>query len=180
MKYLKFEILSILLVLNIACDNNKKNTTQERIYPKYLEGYWIPKDIKWGGDDSNSKDTGDIFRIAAFKTLCFRNDNGFLYFVSTQRRPHDYNDSIIFAGEPSFNTFGGTWKYVNDTSLQVDYKPIEYNINPPDTKERHEQIKVFFEDDTLLLFENKLYARTQKYDKISRQTIEEYKKHYLK
>lgn len=176
---MKLKILYLLILLNTACNNDKKDPGQY-LYPQYLDGYWIPKEIKWGGDDPTSKDTSDIFRIAAFKTLCFKKDKGFLYFVSTQRRPHNYNDSIIFAGEPSFNVFGGTWKHVNETSLQVNYKPIDYNLNPSDSKEISQQIKVLFEKDTLLLFENQLYTRTVKYDKISQQTMEEYLKHYLK
>lgn len=134
MKYLKLEILSLLVMLTVACNNVKTDGNKNHV-SKFLTGYWIPKEIKWGGDDLNAKDTGDIFRVASFETLCFENDNKFIYFVSTQRRPHNYNDSIIFAGEPSFNVFGGTWKSINDTSLQVDYKPIDYNISPPDKRE---------------------------------------------
>ncbi|HSZ32421.1 MAG TPA: hypothetical protein VK772_03875, partial [Puia sp.] len=55
--------------------------------PKFLSGYWIPKEIKWGGDELNNKDTGDIFRTASFKTLCFDTTGRFIYFTSTQRHP---------------------------------------------------------------------------------------------
>ena len=172
-------IISLVITLfAISCQNNQGNVPMEQT-AQYLRGYWIPQKIKWGGDDMNSNDTGDVFRIAAFRTLCFENSNKFIYFVSTQRRPQNYNDSIIFAGEPAFNVFGGSWQSINDTLLKIDYKPIEYNINPPDKRERHEQIKILFQEDTLLLFENELYHRTYKYDKISQQTIEGYKKQYL-
>jgi len=180
MKYMKLEILSLLLLLNVACNNDKKDGNKVQS-PKYLIGYWIPQEIAWGGDNPNGKDTGDVFRTAHFRTLCFdAASNKFLYFASTQRHPRDYNDSIIFAGEPIVNVFGGSWKITSDTSLMVNYKPIEYEINPPDTSERQGHIKILLEKDTLLLFENTLYHRTNKYDKISQQTIEEYKKHYLK
>lgn len=176
---MKLGILSLLVLLSVACNNEKTNANKNQS-PKYLTGYWIPQKIKWGGDNLNSKDTGDIFRTSDFLTLCFEPNNKFIFFGSTQRHPRDYNDSIIFAGEPLITVFGGTWKSINDTALIVNYKPIEWEINPPDTNERQEQIKVFFEKDTLLLFENTLYQRTNKYDSISRRDIEEYKKHYLK
>lgn len=179
MKHTQLKILSLLVLLNVAC-NNKKTEADTRQSAKYLAGYWIPQEIKWGGDNPNSNDTGDIFRTAHFRTLCFDTAGyKFLYFASTQRHPRDYNDSIIFAGEPVVNIFGGTWNFMNDTSLMVNYKPIEWEINPPDNKERQVQIKVFFSNDTLLLFEDKMYRRTSKYDRISQRTIEEYKKHYL-
>lgn len=169
-------VLSAFIIFSCKAKNNR-NT--ERKTSEFLLGYWIPQQIKWGGDDQNSKDTGDVFRTADFLTLCFDTTNKFIYFGSTQRHPRDYNDSIIFAGEPIVNVFTGNWKLINDTSLLVNYKPIEYEINPPDTTERHEQIKIIFEKDTLLLFENEIYKRTDKYDKISRQMIEVFKKHYL-
>lgn len=180
MKHMQSKILSLLVLLSLsaACNNEKKDANKS-LFPKYLTGYWIPKEIKWGGDDLNSKDTGDIFRTVAFRTLCFDTTGKFIFFASTQRRPRDYDDSIIFAGEPAFNVFAGNWKNINDTLLKVNYIPIEYNINPPDTRERQEQIKIRYDKDTLLLFEDALYKRTSKYDKISQQTIEGYKKHYL-
>jgi hypothetical protein len=179
MKQLTLILCFLIFIFSVSCKENDIERSEDHPL-SHLSGYWIPKQVQWGGDDPNSKDTGDVFRIAAFKTLCFESDNKFIYFVSTQRRPRDYNDSIIFAGEPAFNVFAGSWKNINDTLLQVDYVPIEYNINPPDKRERNGQVKILFQNDTLLLFENQLYQRTDKYDAISIQTIEGYKKEYLK
>lgn len=120
-----------------------------------------------------------MFRTASFRTLCFDTTKKFIYFTSTQRHPRDYNDSIIFAGEPLVNVFAGDWQ-INDTALIVDYKPVEWETTPLDRTEKHEQIKILLDKDTLLLFQNKLYKRTLNYDKISQQTIEGYKKHYIK
>lgn len=121
-----------------------------------------------------------MFETAHFRTLIFNAPNKFIYFGSTQRHQNIDNDSLVFAGEPLFTVFAGTWKALRDTMLQVDYKPSEYNINPPDKRERHERVKIIFQKDTLLFFENQLYQRTDKYDAISVQTIEGYKKEYLK
>lgn len=176
----KFPTICFLIfcfVMSCRSKNEKfiKNRSQINLF-----GYWIPQQINWGGDDANSKDTGDLFRIAHFRTLCFDTLGNFIYLASTQRKPQDYNDSIIFAGEPIINVFGGTWKFFNDTILMINFKPIEHEINPPDNTEKQGRIQILFEKDTLLLFENKFYHRTYKYDKISQQMFEEYKNRYLK
>lgn len=172
-------VISLVITLFvISCQNNQGNVSMEQA-AQYLQGYWIPQKVKWEIEDPRYKDSSRLFETAHYKTLCFDKANKFIFFGSTQRHQGIDNDSIIFAGEPLITVFGGSWQSINDTLLKVDYKPIEYNINPPDKRERHEQIKILLQKDTLLLFENELYHRTYKYDKISQQTIEGYKKHYL-
>ena len=173
-------IFFLLTVLYVSCTNNS-NVQQKSLSANYLDGFWIPKEIEWAGDNPNGIDTGDVFRTAHFRTLCFDTiSNRFLYFSFTQRIPMGYNDSIIFAGEPSVNVFGGSWMPVNDTLLMINYKPIEWEINPPDSNQRQTEITVSMGKDTLLLFENMIYIKTLKYDQVSQQTIKEYKKNYLK
>lgn len=177
MKHISIRILSLLVLLSTACNSEEKNASKNQ-YPKYLTGYWIPKEIKWEIEDQRYKDSGMMFQTSFFRTLCFDTTNKFIYLGATQRHQKSNNDSLVFAGEPIVTVFGGSWHLINDTLLKVDFKPMESDINPHDEKQA--QIKILFENDTLLLFENKLYTRTQKYDKISQQTIEEYKKHYWK
>jgi hypothetical protein len=176
---MKLKTLLLLVLLNIAC-NNEKADTKKSLCPQYLTGYWIPQRIKWEIEDPRYKDSGRMFETTFFRTLCFDTTNQFIYFGSVQRHQKNDNDSLVFAGEPLVTVFAGSWEIINDTLLKVDYMPIEYNINPPHTKERHEQIKIKYDKDTLLLFDNTLYQRTNKYDSISRREMEEYKRHYLK
>lgn len=163
----------------LSCQSKHGNVAAEQT-AQYLQGYWVPQKIRWQIEDPRYRDSGRLFETAHFSTLCFERTNKFILFGSTQRHQSIDNDSIIFAGEPLVTVFGGSWQSINDTLLKVDYVPIEYNINPPDKRERHEQIKILLQKDTLLLFEGELYHRSYKYDKISQQTIERYKKHYLK
>jgi hypothetical protein len=180
MMNLRLAILFLIAVLYVSC-TNKGNDQQKRLTTNYLDGFWIPQSIEWGGDNPNGVDTGDVFRTAHFRTLSFDTiNNRFLYFSSTQRRPKGYDDSIIFAGEPIVNVFGGSWRYINDTLLMINYKPIEWEINPPDSNQRKAEITVSIGKDTLLFFENVVYIKTLKYDQVSQQTIKEYKKNYLK
>lgn len=180
MMNLRLSIICLLTILHVSCNNNSIDQ-QKKQSVKYLDGFWIPQEIEWGGDSPNSLDTGDVFRTAHFRTLCFDTlNNRFLYFSSTQRRPKGYNDSIIFAGEPIVNVFGGSWKSVNDTLLEVNYKPIEWAINPPDSNQRQTEIIVSMGNDTLIIFENTIYVRSWKYDQVSQQKIKEYKMNYLK
>jgi hypothetical protein len=118
-----FSIL-IFLGLLFSCKDNKSSEKKVgTLSLNFLSGYWIPKEIKWGGDDLNSKDKGDVFRVAGFKTLCFDTAGKFIYFSSIQRRPRNYGDSIIFAGEPIIKMYKGKWSCV-DTLLNVTYKVV--------------------------------------------------------
>jgi hypothetical protein len=171
------EILCFILLF--ASCTEKKNKLAEEKKAISLSGLWIPETIKWGGDDIKSKDTGDVFRIADFLTLNFQNDGRFVFFGSTQRKPLHYNDSIIFAGEPIVNVFGGEWSYVDDTTLAVYYKPLEWQISPPDLGEKKEHIKIrVLAKDTSLVFENTVYHRTVKYDRVSKIEIEKFLQKY--
>jgi len=149
----------ICISVNFLCKDNKSGIKKTGAL-KFLSGYWIPKEIAWGGDDLNSKDTGDVFRTASFKTLCFDTSGRFIYFASTQRRPKNYDDSMIFAGEPVVKMYKGNWNGI-DTSLEVSYKVVAEGSTPVDSAEKHEQIRVIYHSiDTMLLFRKQLYVRT--------------------
>ncbi len=172
-------ILSSFLCVTLIFSCKGKNGNLKKGEISILQsGYWIPKEINWGGDSKNSVDTGDVFRVAFFYTLCFDTANKFVLFASTQRHPRNYDDSIVFAGEPIVKVFRGNWNYI-DTSLEVSYKILPMSSTTLDTAEKYERIKVLnYSNDTLILLKNVLYERTEKYDKISQQTMEEYKKNY--
>lgn len=167
------------IALFLACKDNKPDVKKGNEPGfKFLSGYWIPKAIKWDGDDPNPKDTGDIFSVAGFKTLCFDTAGRFVFFSSTQRRPKNYGDSIIFAGEPIVKMYRGSWS-LDDTLLYVYYKVVPEGPTIGDSIAKHEGIRIVYAAaDTMLVFQNKSYIRTNKYDKISRSTIEAYKKSY--
>jgi hypothetical protein len=175
MKLLIFIFYPVIFIFSLSCQEDT-----ERHDSLNLSGYWIPKQVKWEIEDPRYKDSGRMFETAHFKTLIFNTRNEFIFFGSTQRHQRIKNDSLVFAGEPLFTVFSGKWKKINDTLLQVNYKPLEYNVNPPDKRERLQEIKILFhKNNTLLLFENQLYRRTDKFDSKSVQTIKEYKNEYL-
>jgi lipopolysaccharide export system protein LptC len=165
------------VALFFACKDSKPDVKKSNIPAfNFLSGYWIPKEITWGGDGLNTKDTGDVFRVASFKTLCFDTAGRFIYFSSTQRRPKNYGDSIIFAGEPIVKMYKGNWSF-DDALLNVSYKVVPEGSTVADSIAKHEGIRIVYSaTDTMLIFQNKLYVRTDKYDKISRSTIESYKR----
>lgn len=140
-----------------------------------LRGYWIPKTIKWGGDDFKSRDTGDIFRTASFKTLVFDSSGTFIYFASTQRHPKDYDDSLIFEGEPGVEIFKGIWTW-QDTLMKVSYKVVYTRFTPMDTTVKAADVKLVFGRDTSLFFDGEEYSRTLKYDKLSLERIRGYER----
>ena len=180
---MRWTLTTITIWLGVAlffsCKDNKSDVKKASTSGfKFLSGYWIPKEIKWGGDDLNPKDTGDVFRVASFKTLCFDTAGRFVFFASTQRHPKNYGDSIIFAGEPIVKMYKGNWSFV-DTLLNVSYKVVPEGSTVVDSIAKHEKIRVVYSGtDTTLVFQGKFYVRTNKYDKISRSTIESYKKSY--
>ena len=143
----------------------------------FLTGCWIPTNIKWGGSDSCTGDTCDIYRTASFITLCFDSAQGFTYFTSTQRKPLNYNDSLIFEGEPGIEIFKGRWQF-NDTIVGVKYRLFYSGFVPQDTSLKHVEMKVYYGRDSLLLFDGELFKKTFKYDRLSRKTINRYKNEY--
>jgi hypothetical protein len=169
-------LISFCVIQFLSCKDKKSSAYKTDTSSfNFLSGYWIPKDIKWGGDDSNIKDTGDIYRIAGFETLCFDTPSKFTFFSSTQRRPINYDDSIIFAGEPIVKMFRGNWS-VDDSLINVSYKVVPEGSTVADSIASHKKIKIIYSvKDTMLFFENNVYLRTKKYDKASLATIESYK-----
>ena len=74
--------------------------------------------------------------------------------------------------------YKGNWSFV-DTLLNVSYKVVPEGSTVVDSIAKHEKIRVVYSGtDTTLVFQGKFYVRTNKYDKISRSTIESYKKSY--
>jgi hypothetical protein len=135
-----------------------------------------PGKCSLGGDDAG-KDTGDVFRTASFKTLCFDCSGTFTFFQSTQRKPKNYDDSLIFEGEPGVEVFKGMWSR-HDSVIEVSYKARNPRFTPVDSSEKHEKIGVVAGKDTVLLFQGILYRKEMKYDGISRRQIEAYKNAY--
>ncbi|HEV2479708.1 MAG TPA: hypothetical protein VGS79_08580 [Puia sp.] len=166
----KIAILVVWLFI-MSCGNEKGGKSIAS--STFLQGYWIPASIHWGGDNAG-KDTGDVFRTASFRTLSFDSSGTFTMFASTQRKPKNYDDSLIFEGEPGVEIFKGAWS-AHDSVIEVAYKIKYTGFSPVDSSEKHEKISIVSGKDTLLFFNKKLYKKEGKYDTISRARMEAYK-----
>jgi hypothetical protein len=160
----------------VNCTENKAGQFERSPYHRSIIGIWIPQNIEWGSNIMIDDDSMDIFRIASFYTLCFDSSGVFTLLASTQRQPRNYDDSIIFAGEPAVDVYSGKWELKDTSVINLTYKVKKSGIIPLDNAVKYEKLKFVLDSVPNFIFQGKTYNKTFKYDYLSLKEIEMFKK----
>jgi hypothetical protein len=144
---------------------------------KKLSGYWIPEKIPWKSPKTSIPEIDRNTLIADFGILCIDSSSKIDFIYSTQTKIKG-SDSIGVEYEPGMELWEGDSRNENDNRIIVKFTPI-----PDESGQFHTSDKaqtdtmeiIADQNESYLIFRNRRYRKTTKYDFFSVHKIEAFR-----